>query len=40
MQPVIERVLGRLDKGQMLESEEAYIEAVMREYPVESCGRG
>jgi hypothetical protein len=24
----------------MLESEEAYIEAVMREYPVESCGRG
>ena len=26
--------------AQMLESEEAYIEAVMREYPVESCGRG
>ena len=34
MQPLIQRVLQRLDKGQILDSEEAYIEAVMKEFPV------
>ena len=34
MKPLIERVLHRLDKGQILDSEEAYIEAVNKEYPV------